>query len=194
MAELAAPVVSAPELAARVEEIGAQIAADYAGRDPVLVGVLIGAIPFLADLVRAIDLPLEVDFLALTSFGDGSRVRLASDSAVPLTGRNVVVVATMVDTGLTMASILRLLEPRSCASVATVTLFDKSPRRIADIPLTYRGFEVGDEFLIGYGLDYQGWFRNLGSVWAVMDLPAMTADPGVFAASLFGWLGDRLDP
>lgn len=193
MTDLATLVVSEQELAGRVRELGAHISADYAGRIPILVGMLNGTVPFLADLVRAVEIPIEVDFLALSSFGDGRRVRIAADTETPLTGRDVLVVDGLVDTGLSLASALRLIEPRMCSSLATVTLFDKAPRRIAEVPLDYRGFEVGDEFLIGYGLDYRGWFRNLASVWAVLDLEAMTSDVARFAENAFSWTSDNLE-
>lgn len=194
MTDLAALVVSEEELAGRVRELGAEISGDYAGRLPVLVGMLNGSLPFLADLVRAIDIPIEVDFLALSPFGEGRRVRIAADTETALTGRDVLVVDGLVDTGLSLASALRLIEPRMCRSVATVTLFDKAPRRIAEVQLEYRGYEVGDEFLIGYGMDYQGWFRNLASVWAVLDLEAMTSDVANFASNAFNWASDSLKP
>ena len=194
MTDLATRVVTATELDHRVTELGHAIAADYAGDPPVLVGVLDGAVPFLADLVRTVESAIDVDFLGLTSFGDGGTVRLAADTAIPLTGRHVLVVDDLVDTGLTLASILRHLGPRECATMRVVALFDKPRRRIADVHLDYRGFEVEDEFLIGYGLDYHGWFRNLPAVWAVLDLPAMTANPAAFAADVFGWSSDRLEP
>ncbi len=192
MSDLVAEVVPAPVLRDRVREMGRQITQDYAGREPILVGLLTAGVPFLADLGRAVDLAVEFDFLAVTSFGDGGRIRIAADTETPLTGRDVIVVDVLTDTGLTLASVLRLLEARQCRSISTVTLFDKAPRRIAHVPLDYRGFEVGDEFLIGYGLDYAGWFRNLPAVHAVLDLEALTSDVAGFGRAAFGWMSDRL--
>lgn len=176
-----AEVITAADLSARVRELGAALAGDYAGRQPVLVGVLTGALWFLADLVRAMDLPLEVDFLGLNRFGEGGRIRIAVDTATALDGRDVVLVEDIVDTGLSLGVLRRMIEEREVASLAAVTLIDKVTRRLVDVPLEYRGFEVGDEFLVGYGLDYEGHYRNLPSIWAVLDVPAFRADPALLA-------------
>jgi hypoxanthine phosphoribosyltransferase len=170
-------VISTGELAGRVAELGEAVAADYAGRRPVLVAVLLGSIPFLADLVRAIPEPVEVDFLALNRFGPGGRIRIAMDTAMPLSGRDVLVVEDIIDTGLTLTVLRRMMIDRGAASVAAVALFDKTTRRLVEVPIEYRGFEVGDEYLIGYGLDYQGKYRNLPSVWAMLDGDPFQTDP-----------------
>ncbi len=177
MADLVTEVVPAEEIQARVAELGRAITEDYQGRSPILVGVLTGSLWFLADLVRRIDLEVEVDFLLLNRFGEGGRIRIATDTATPLVGRDVILVEDIVDTGLTLTVLRRLIEEREPASLATVALLDKTSRRLVDVPLEYRGFEVGDEFLIGYGLDFAGRYRNLPSLWAVLDLPAFTEDP-----------------
>ncbi len=175
-------VVSEQDLARRVAQLGEQISRDYAGQVPVMVGVLKGCLPFVADLGRAMDCNVEIDFLTLTRFGaDDGRVSVALDTAIQLEGRHVLIVEDIVDTGLTLAALHRLLEVRSPASVRTVALLDKAPRRIVDVPVEYRGFEIGDEFLLGYGLDWDGWYRNVRSIWAVMDLSILTADPLAFA-------------
>jgi hypoxanthine phosphoribosyltransferase len=179
-------VVPEPQLADRVAQLGASISADYAGREPVLVGVLTGSMVFTADLVRTIDLPLEVDFLSLTRFGSKGRVGIAMDTVKSLEGRHVVIVEDIVDTGLTLAALRRSLEQRDVASLATVALLDKVTRRIVDVPVEYRGFEVGDEFLLGYGLDWEGRYRNVRSLWAVMDLAALSADHTRFGDIVFG--------
>jgi len=163
-------VVDAGALQRRIGELGAGIADDYAGRNPVLVGILKGCVPFLADLIRAIDEPHEVDFLLLTRFGSKGRVGVAMDTAISLEDRHVLLVEDIVDTGLTLSALRRNLEVRRPASISTVTLLDKVPRRIVDVPLEYRGFEIGDEFLLGYGLDWDGRYRNLPGLWAVMDM------------------------
>ncbi len=177
-------VVTETALASRVAELGGQISADYAGRQPVLVGVLAGSLVFLADLVRHLDIHCEVDFLALTRFGEGGRVRIAMDTDINLEGRDVILVEDIVDTGLTLQILHRTLEARDCASISTVALLDKSSRRIVEMPLEYRGFEVGDEFLLGYGLDWEGRFRNLRSLWAVLDLAAFADDPDVLSQAV----------
>lgn len=174
-------VIPAEELAARVSELGAAITEDYAGRRPVLVGVLRGSLWFLADLVREIDLELEVDFLLLNRFGEGGRIRIATDTALPLNDRDVILVEDIVDTGLSLTVLRRMILDREVASLATVALLDKVPRRLVDVELEYRGFEVGDEFLLGYGLDFDERYRNLPSVWAVLDLPAFQEDPDLLA-------------
>lgn len=187
-------VITAEALASRAAELGEQLTADYADKDPVLVGVLSGSLPFLADLVRQVRTDLEVDFLALSRFGEGGRVRIAMDTETSLEGRHVVIVEDIVDTGLTLSVLRRLLETRDVGSLATVTLLDKAPRRIVDVPLEYRGFQVGDEFLLGYGLDWEGVYRNLRSIWAVLDLAAFQEHPHALADKVFREAGDNLIP
>jgi hypoxanthine phosphoribosyltransferase len=185
-------VVDAQTLRTRVAELGDEIAADYEGREPLVLGVLKGAVPFVADLVRRLPPTIDIDFLGLTRFGDEGRVGIAVDSGTSLVGRDVIVVEDIVDTGLTLSYLLGLLETREPASLRTVTLLDKVQRRIVDVPLEYRGFEVGDEFIIGYGLDWDGMFRNLDSLWAVLDLAALREDPLGSSAGAFQGAGDRL--
>lgn len=163
-------VVDAEGLQRRIGELGETITDDYKGLNPVLVGIMKGAIPFLADLIRSLAMPHEVDFLLLTRFGEHGRVSVAMDTAISLEGRHVLLVEDIVDTGLTLSTLIRNLEVRNPASVKTVALFDKVARRIVDVPVEYRGFEIGDEFLLGYGLDWEGRYRNLPGVWAVMDM------------------------
>ena len=181
MTEPFVQVVDEARIARRVSELGAEISADYGGKAPVVVGILKGCLPFLADLVRHMDQPLEVDFLALTRFGGEGRVSISMDTTIQLEDRHVLIVEDMVDTGLTLASLRRLIEVRDAASVRTVALLDKAPRRIIEVPVEYRGFEVGDEFLLGYGLDWNGWYRNVRSLWAVMDLSELKRDHASFA-------------
>lgn len=170
MSEPYLEVVDAAALARRVSELGEAIAADYADLNPVLVGVLKGAVPFIADLSRAIDVPHEIDFLLLTRFGSKGRVSVAMDTAISLEGRHVLIVEDIVDTGLTLSALRRNLTVRRPSSLKTVALLDKVPRRIVEVPVEYRGFEIGDEFLLGYGLDWEGRYRNLGGLWVVMDM------------------------
>jgi hypoxanthine phosphoribosyltransferase len=189
---IAAEVVSEAALTARVADLAAEIAADYEGKEPVLLGVLKGAIPFLSDLSRGMGPRLDIDFLALTRFGVEGRVAISMDSATSIAGRHVLIVEDIVDTGLTLAYLRGLLSTRNPASLTTVTLLDKETRRIVDVPLEYRGFEVGDEFLVGYGLDWEGRFRNLRSLWAVLDLAALKERPEEAAALMLGGGGDNL--
>ena len=170
----------------RVRELGKAITDDYDGLTPVVVGVLKGCIPFLADLVRSIEVQHEIDFLLLTRFGERGRVSVAMDTAIPLRGRHVILVQGIVDTGLTLSALRRNLEVREIASLKTVALLDKLPRRIVDVPVEYRGFEVGDEFLLGYGLDWAGKYRNVPGLWAVMDMDRIADLDVTFAATVFG--------
>lgn len=180
-----AEVVDAATLETRVGELARRIAGDYEGREPVLLGVLKGAVPFLADLTRGMGPRVDIDFLGLTRFGVEGRVSISMDSATSIAGRHVVVVEDIVDTGLTLSYLRGLLATREPASLATAALLDKRTRRIVDVPLEYRGFEIGDEFLIGYGLDWEGRFRNLPGLWAIMDLAAFQGDPGRLASEVF---------
>ncbi|MGA7269807.1 MAG: hypoxanthine phosphoribosyltransferase [Acidimicrobiia bacterium] len=181
----AVEVVPAGEIRARIVELGEALSADYADRNPLMVSVLVGAVPFLADLVRAMTTPLEVDFLGLSRFGEGGRIRIALDTAESVTGRDVVIVEDIIDTGLTLAVLRRMLEDRGASSVATVALVDKVRRRLVDVPIEYRGFEVGDEYLVGYGLDWKGRYRNLRSLWAVLDMEGLVADPDALVEFLY---------
>lgn len=186
-AAIVAEVITESDLAARIGELGEAISQDYEGRRPVLVAVLTGALWFVADLARAITIPVEVDFLALNRFGEGGRIRLAMDTGISLADRDVILVEDIVDTGLSLTALRRLLLERQPASLATAALLDKVSRRLVEVPLEYRGFEVGDEFLLGYGLDWEGRYRNLRSIWSVLDLGAFAADPGALARA-----GDNL--
>lgn len=186
---MADPVVLAiPEadITARVAELGRVIADDFEGRRPVVVGVLMGSLWFLSDLVRNMEIDLDVDFLLLNRFGEGGRIRIQADTAVPLTDRHVLLVEDIVDTGLSLTVLRRMIEERGAASVSCAALLDKTTRRITDVSLEYRGFEVGDEFLLGYGLDDGGRFRNLRDLWSVLDLAAFREAPDAFAQKVFG--------
>jgi len=181
----AVEVVPESEIQSRVAEMGEAIAADYRGRDPLFVVVILGSIPFAADLVRQVSVPGEVDFLGLNRFGEGGRIGIAMDLMTPVFDRHVVIVEDLIDTGLTLTVLRRMIADRGAASVATAALFDKARRRVTDVPIEYRGFEVGDEYLVGYGLDWQGLYRNLRSVWAVLDMEAFVKDPAILAAELY---------
>lgn len=185
MSEPYLEVVDAAALARRVSELGEAIAADYADLNPVLVGVLKGAVPFIADLSRSIDVPHEIDFLLLTRFGSKGRVSVAMDTAISLEGRHVLIVEDIVDTGLTLSALRRNLSVRQPSSLKTVALLDKVPRRIVEVPVEYRGFEIGDEFLLGYGLDWEGRYRNLGGLWVVMDMEMLQDLDKTFPDAVF---------
>lgn len=152
---------SQAEIAAAVRRLGAALTADYAGRPPVLVGVLKGVTFFLADLMRQIRLPVEVDFMAVSAIGRGGAVRIVKDVDIDLHGRHVLLVEDIVDTGMTLRYILGHLERREPASLEVCALLDKRARRLAEVPIRYVGFELADEFVVGYGLDYHQRYRNL---------------------------------
>ena len=150
----------------RIRAIAAQISRDYATAPPLLVSVLKGALYFMADLSRAITIPITIDFMAITSYGDETAttgaVRLIKDLDEKITGRHVLLVEDIIDTGLTADYLLRTLRARDPASLRICTLLDKTARRIVDtLPIRYRGFEVPDEFVVGYGLDHRQLYRNL---------------------------------
>ncbi len=151
---------------ARVQELGAEISRDYADRKPLLVSVLKGAVYFLADLTRAMVIPVQIDFMAITSYGStraqSGVVRLIKDLDVEITGRHVLLVEDIIDTGLTAGYLLRLLHARSPASLEICTLLDRPYRRILNtLRIAYRGFEIPDRFIVGYGLDYREQYRHL---------------------------------
>ena len=150
------------QVQARVKELGKQVSRDYAGKEPVLVGVLRGVVVFMADLMRMIDLPLQIEFMEISHYGERKEsIDVIRDVMTELKGRHVLVVEDIVDTGLTLRYLLEHLQAKGPASLKVCTLLDKSVRRMADIPVEYVGFEVPDEFVIGYGLDYGGRYRNL---------------------------------
>ena len=150
-----------------------------------LVAVLKGSLLFASDLVRAVSVPAEIDFLAISAYEAGTgRVRLVKDLDVDIGGRDVVLVEDIVDTGLTLAYLLGELGRREPRSLAACTLLDKAARRILPVPLDFVGFEVPDEFLLGYGLDFAGRYRNLDLI-AAGDLDALAADPDVHVDQLY---------
>lgn len=153
------------EIAARVQELGRQISLDYAGRELVMIGVLKGVLFFMADLLRCVTVPVEVDFLAVSSYSHKNDrqggVRLLKDLEISIEGRHVLFVEDMVDTGLTLNYLLRNLQARQPASLEVCAFLNKSKNRLMEIPLKYRGFDVPDRFVVGYGLDYREQYRNL---------------------------------
>lgn len=147
----------------RVRELGAQITLDYAGEEPVLIGVLRGVVVFMADLMRAVDLPVQVEFMEITHYGEERQesIDVIRDVSTDLNGRHAVIIEDIADTGLTLRYLTEHLQAKGPASLRVCALLDKSVRRMADVPLHYVGFEIPDEFVIGYGLDYGGRYRNL---------------------------------
>jgi hypoxanthine phosphoribosyltransferase len=158
-------LLSGEQVQARVAELGAQLAADYADRDPVLVSVLKGSIIFMADLVRAMPIPLAIDLMEVSSYGasteSSGQVRILKDLSTSIEGRDVIVVEDIIDTGLTLNYLLRYLHDKGPASIRICCLLDKPARRLAPIEIDYRGFTIPDRFVIGYGLDYGERYRNL---------------------------------
>jgi hypoxanthine phosphoribosyltransferase len=151
----------ADRIQARVAELGRAISRDYDGRAPVLVSVLKGATPLIADLARAIEGPVELEFIAVSGYGRSGVARLVMDLTRPIEGRHVLLMEDIVDTGLTLAYLLKALRARRPASLTVGTLIDKPARRLADLELRYCGFEAEDAFYVGYGLDFRQRYRNL---------------------------------
>lgn len=164
-------LIDAASIEKRVAELAREISRDYAGKDPVLVGVLKGAVIFLADLMRRMTIPVSIDFVHASSYGDSTassrQVTITKDLDVDVTGRHVLLVDTIIDTGLTLSRLFELLQTRGPASLNAVVLLDKKTCRIADVPLAYRGFEIPDVFVVGYGADCAQRYRNLPYVAAI---------------------------
>ena len=156
---------------ARIVELAAEISRDYGDREPLVVCVLKGGFIFLADLVRHLDMPVNVDFMAISSYGAGTRssgvVRILKDLETPIEGREVLVVEDIVDSGLTLHYLMRNLASRKPASLEVCALLTKPARREIDVPIRYVGFEIEDKFVVGYGLDYAERYRNLRSIGVV---------------------------
>ena len=163
--DVAKILVSEEQLQRRVLELARQIEVDYAGKELLMVGLLKGAVNFMVDLTRAMDRPVAVDFMAVSSYGASTEssgiVRIEKDLNESIEGRHVLIVEDIVDTGLTLKYILELLGRRGPASLRVCTLLNKKERRLVDVPLDYVGFDVPNEFVIGYGLDYNQVYRNL---------------------------------
>ena len=152
-------------LQARIAELGAEVSQEYEGRDLLLIGVLKGAVFFMADLMRQLTVPCEVDFMAISSYGAASDssgvVRILKDLDIPLEGRHVLVVEDIIDSGLTLSYLVRNLESREPATLEICALLTKPARREIDVPVRYIGFEIPNKFVIGYGLDFAERYRNL---------------------------------
>src|ERR671916_2116976 len=158
-------LVQPDDLQRRIKELGAEITRDYAGKEPLLIGVLKGAVFFLSDLMRQIDVPCTVDFMAVASYGDATEssgvVRILKDLDAAIEDRHVLIVEDIVDSGLTLSYLFRMLGARSPASLEVCALLTKPDRREVDMPIRYVGFEIPNRFAIGYGLDHAERYRNL---------------------------------
>jgi hypoxanthine phosphoribosyltransferase len=182
MTQVAGELIGRDDIRRRVHELGRSIAEDYADREPILITILNGGAVFLADLMRALDRPLEIHFMAVSRYGpaphEPGRVAILLDLEVDIAGRDVVMVEDIVDTGLTLAYLRSVLMARSPASFEVVTLLDRTVRRIAPIAPRYVGFACPDRFVVGYGLDHRGRYRNLPDIMQVDDLARLDAAPG----------------
>ena len=183
-------LVSRRELEERIDAMAATLASDFAGIDEplVLVSVLKGSTLFLSDLMRRLGIEVAVDFMSISSYAEGEQsgvVRIVKDLDVDVSGRDVLIVEDIVDTGLTLNYLRTTLSHREPNSLRAVTLLDKLARRIVPVELEYSCFEVPDVFVIGYGLDFQGLYRNVPEIYAVRDLARLVNDPGLLTGSLF---------
>lgn len=158
-------LIGSADVQQRIRQLGTEISRDYEGRTPILVCILKGAFVFLADLSRCIGIHHEIDFMAISSYHGGTEstgvVKIEKDLKSNITDRDIIIVEDIIDTGLTMNHLLQLLETRNPRSIRVCSLLDKSSRRVEEVPVSYRGFEIPDEFVIGYGLDYDEKYRNL---------------------------------
>jgi hypoxanthine phosphoribosyltransferase len=188
MTELARVLFGREDIRHRVEELGRAITGDYVGREPVLISVLKGGTVFLADLIRQIQLPLETHMMAVSPYGGAEesmgRVRILLDVEIDLTGRDVLLVEDIVDTGLTLSYLLSILRSRRPASLELCTLLDRSIRRIVPLRPRYVGFDCPDSFVVGYGLDFEERYRNLADILEISDTTALKADPDALLAHL----------
>lgn len=163
--DLKSILISQEEISTRVKEMGKEITEEYRGKELLLVGILKGSVVFMADLMRTIDLPLNIDFMAVSSYGNGvnttGSVKILKDLDRSLEGKNILIVEDILDSGMTLAYLKNLLAARGPASIKIATLLDKPERRKTDVSVDYCGFSIPDEFVVGYGLDYAEQYRNL---------------------------------
>ncbi len=165
-ADVADELISEEQIRAKVAELGQQISADYEGRTVTLVSVLKGSLPFMADLMRAISIPVQIDLMEVSSYGGATTessglVRILKDLSSSISGKDVLIVEDIIDTGLTLNYLLRYLRGKNPSSLRICALLDKPARRLVEIPIDYRGFTIPDEFVVGYGLDFGEFYRNL---------------------------------
>ncbi len=166
MADVGEVLITGEQIEGKVGELGAQLSADYAEHDLVLVSVLKGALPFMADLMRAMTIPLQIDLMEVSSYGGTATetsglVRILKDLSSSIDGKDVLIVEDIIDTGLTLNYLLRYLRGKNPRTLRICALLDKPARRLVDIDIDYRGFTVPDRFVVGYGLDYGEFYRNL---------------------------------
>ena len=174
-------------IARRVGVLGAELSELFAaGQPPVLVGILKGSAMFLADLIRAMKIDVVVDFMSISSYSQSGVVRIVKDLDEDVRGRDVVIVEDIVDTGLSLNYLRKVLAQHEPSSLRAVTLLDKTARRIIPVPLEFSAFEIPDVFVVGYGLDFQGLYRNVADILAVRDLARLANDPRLMVAQLFG--------
>ena len=165
-ADIGTILITEEQIRAKVRELGRLITADYADQSVTLVSVLKGSLPFMADLMRAIEIPVQIDLMEVSSYGGASTetsglVRILKDLSSPIAGKDVLIVEDIIDTGLTLNYLLRYLRGKSPASLRICALLDKQARRLVEIPIDYTGFSIPDEFVVGYGLDFGEYYRNL---------------------------------
>jgi hypoxanthine phosphoribosyltransferase len=188
MTELARVLFGREDIRRRVEELGRTITGDYVGREPVLISVLKGGTVFLADLIRQIQLPIQTHVMAVSPYGVAEesmgRVRILLDVDADLTGRDVLLVEDIVDTGLTLSYLLSILRARRPASLEVCTLLDRSVRRIVPLHPRYVGFDCPDSFVVGYGLDFEERYRNLADILEIADTDALKDDPDALLSHL----------
>ena len=184
-------LVSARDLQRRAGELARDLSRELADAEepPMLIGVLKGSTLFLADLVRRLEIEVEIDFISISSYsqkgGSAGVVRIVKDLEADIGGRDVVIVEDIVDTGLTLNYLRRTLGERSPRSLRAVTLLDKAARRIVPVELEHAGFEIPDAFVVGYGLDFQGLYRNVPEILAVKDIAKLANDPMLLVEHLF---------
>lgn len=167
-ADLSKVLVKREDIQAAVKQLGQQITADYQGTEPVVIGILKGAVVFYSDLIREIDLPLRTDFMAVSSYGSATKstgvVKVLKDLDRDITGQHVLIVEDIVDSGMTLSYLKKMLADRGAASIKIVTLLDKPARRRVELKADYYCFIIPDEFVVGYGLDYDEKYRNLPDI------------------------------
>jgi len=187
---LAEVLIERQALQQRIRELAGKLDAELAGSEPVFVGVLKGSTMFMSDLVRAMRVTVSIDFLSISAYagggGGGGVVRIVKDLDQSVEGRDVVIVEDIVDTGLTLNYLRNTLAQRGAGSLTTVSLLDKAARRIIPVPVEMVGFEIPDVFVLGYGLDFQGLYRNVPELLAVRDIARLANEPTALVDSLFG--------
>ena len=162
-------LISREQINTRIKELAARLDADYADKNPLFICILKGSVFFFTDLLKEVTVPAEIDFMAVSSYGDGDTtsgyVKIIKDLGRPIAGRHVIIVEDLIDTGTTLSHLCELLRTRDPASLEICTLMDKPERRLSEVPVKYSGFSIPDEFVIGYGLDYAERYRNLPEVY-----------------------------